>query len=132
VKINLVRLQRLCSEISELESKICFAAQEELKPALQEVADIIRQFVPQVTMIKWNKKDCSFAIDKSDGFYNCKYLKFLLHYYYNAADEQIETLEELSTLLIELTSVTELAFGHNKCMRLDIVTGELIAEESNI
>jgi len=49
------KLSKLCGEISELESRVRKAAQDEFKPALKETIAVLREYVPQVTGIRWQQ-----------------------------------------------------------------------------
>jgi hypothetical protein len=49
------RLSKLCDEITELQARVRKAAQEEFKPALQEVVQVLRNEVPGVEALRWQQ-----------------------------------------------------------------------------
>ena len=137
------KLSKLCEEISELESRVRKAAQDEFKPALKETVAVLREFVPQVVGLRWHQftpsfndgEPCTFCMGEVEFAYD--HGEEGLDYgecYDPVADgvitkEQNEILDDLAEMICGLETASELAFGDDAEITLDIITGELTISE---
>jgi len=133
--VNFGRLSSLCNEINELEAKVREAAREEFKPALIETINILKEYVPQVLAMRWQQYIPDSYSDTSDCWMNEPEFSFVGVDFgepnENITKEQDDLLNELISIINSLPSASQLAFGNNVQITLDIKSGDLKIEEYN-
>lgn len=142
-EVKFERLSKLVTEINELESRVRKAAQDEFRPALQEVVAVLREHVPQVIGVRWAQwvpgfndgAPCEFTMGDVEFSFMHKGEEVDFEESYSPVEDGIVTaeqdaiLDQLADAISELESASELAFGPDSQITLNIQTGELELEE---
>jgi hypothetical protein len=164
------KLSKLCSEISELQARVRQAAQDEFKPALQEVIQVLREEAPMVESLRWQQyipgfndgEPCEFTMsevtfkfgideldaagDYENGFIGASYNEDRVQehlngntsgYLYDLSElvfkdhithDQAVLLSEIASNISDLEGASEIAFGPDTQITLNVESGELEIE----
>jgi len=137
------KISTICSEISELENKISASVQEELRPFLIDIMQLVREAVPQVKALMWGnyyeQEDESYRMSGLQWSFRSDTIKegydmWVYDYsYYIASERQRDALTEIKALLFKIEDIAVVAFGTDVDVKLDIDNNKLtISRKDNV